>query len=127
MEVSLHPIWLKPSASVLALCTVLVTAAPALSSAFVAWRVSGVPAGDILNVRANPGSDSKILAGYANGTVLSMTGKCTGGVDLMDIQTLSSWKQRQIVRHAWCQAWLDPKGNGKFMLGWIYGRYVRPA
>lgn len=117
----------KSLAYLVVLGVALATTAPALSATFVAWKVSGVSAGDLLNVRAYPSSGSKVLVGYTNGTVLSMTGKCTGGVDLHEIQDLKQSKQRQTVRYEWCQAWLDPKGNGKFKLGWVYGRYLRPA
>ena len=115
------------SAGMMALAVLVATAAPSWSSTFVAWRVTGVSANDLLNVRAYPSSGSRILVGYTNGAVLSMTGKCTGGVDLAGIQNLPGWKQRQLVRHQWCQAWLDPKGNGEFRPGWVYGRYIRPA
>jgi hypothetical protein len=65
---------------------VVAFATPAASSAFVAWRVSGVAAGDLLNVRAYPSSKSTVLIGYKNGHPLSMTGKCTGGDRLDEIQ-----------------------------------------
>ena len=101
--------------------------APAVSSTFVAWRISGVAANDLLNVRAFPSNNSRILVGYPSGTTLSMTGKCTGGVRLDEIQNQPNWKQRQMVRYKWCEAWLDPKGDGEFRTGWVYGRYIRPA
>jgi hypothetical protein len=65
--------------ALIAATSVLAFLPPAVSSTFVAWRVTGVAANDLLNVRAYPSSSSKILVGYANGTTLSMTGKCTGG------------------------------------------------
>ena len=115
------------AASLIAATGVLALLPPAVSSTFVAWRVSNIAANDLLNVRAYPSSSSKILVGYSNGTTLSMTGKCTGGVDLHEIQNLKNSKQRQMIRYEWCQTWLDPKGNGNFKLGWVYGRYLRPA
>jgi hypothetical protein len=96
-------------------------------SAFVAWRVTDVSPGDLLNVRAYPAPISRILVGYPNGTRLSMTGRCTGDVQLDEIQRLPAWKQRQIVRYKWCEAWLDPDGSGNYRNGWVYGRYIRPA
>jgi hypothetical protein len=99
----------------------------ALASTFVAWQVTDVAAGDLLNVRAWPNSKSRILVGYPSGTTLSMTGRCTGGVRLDEIQRLPAWKQRQIARYQWCEVWLDPHGTGEFRNGWVYGRYIRPA
>lgn len=66
------------------------------ASAFVAWKVTDVPWGDVLNVRKYPAPRSQKQAAYPNGTVLSMTGKCTGGVNLQNIQGLSKWKQRRL-------------------------------
>ncbi len=113
--------------ALIAATSVLAFLPPAASSTFVAWRVSGVAANDLLNVRAYPSSGSKVLVGYSNGTTLSMTGKCTGGIRLDEIQNQPISKQRQMIRTKWCEAWLDPKGNGKFRTGWVYGRYIRPA
>jgi hypothetical protein len=97
-----------------------------LASTFVAWSVTGVPKGDLLNVRAYPSPSSRIQVGYPNGTVLSMTGRCTGGVDLHDAQRHPAQVQRSLVRTQWCQVWHDPAGSGDFQAGWVYGRYIRP-
>lgn len=98
----------------------------AAASTFVAWEVADVSFGDTLNVRKFPASTSQKRAAYPNGTTLSMTGKCTGGVDLFDIANLSRNAQRAKVRSKWCQVWHDPKQSGAFELGWVYGRYIRP-
>lgn len=104
-----------------------VSASAALGSAFVAWRVTGVGADDLLNVRAYPSSASRILIGYADGTTLSMTGRCTGQVRLDEIQSLPVAVQRQMVRYSWCETWIDPDGNGEYRTGWVYGRFIAPA
>lgn len=101
-------------------------AARAEAAAFVAWEVTNVPWGDVLNVRKYPSSGSQKQAAYPNGTVLSMTGKCTDGVDLFDISGLPHQQQAQIVRYKWCQVWHDPSQNGNFVAGWVYGRYIKP-
>lgn len=101
-------------------------AAPSAASAFAAWQVTNVPWGDVLNARKYPSSGSQIQAAYPNGAVLSMTGRCTGGVDLFAIQNLPSWRQRQIVRYKWCEIWHDPARNGDFRTGWVYGKYISP-
>jgi hypothetical protein len=101
--------------------------APGLASTFVAWQVNGIAADDVLMVRAYPSATSRILVGYPDGVTLSMTGRCTGSINLGDIQTQPAWKQRQTVGDKWCELWLDPYGNGEFRNGWVFGRYIRPA
>lgn len=93
---------------------------------FFGWQVTGVATADVLNVRAWPASYSRILIGYPNGTPLSLTGKCSGGVDLDDIAGLPAVEQAEAVRFRWCEVWLDPLGDGNFRTGWVYGRYIRP-
>lgn len=96
------------------------------ATVFAAWEVANVPWGDTLNIRKYPASYSQKQSAYPNGTVLQMTGRCTGGVDLHAIAGLPDWKQRQLVRHRWCEVWHDPAQNGNFVTGWVYGRYIRP-
>lgn len=96
------------------------------TATFAAWQVTGVPFGDTLNVRKYPSSVSQKQSAYPNGTVLQMTGKCTGGVNLLDISGQPEWKQKQLVRYRWCQVWHDPAQSGDFVTGWVYGRYIKP-
>jgi hypothetical protein len=56
-----------------------------------------------------------------------MTGRCSGGVRLDDIQNLPRFAQRQLVQGKWCELWLDPYGTGEFRNGWVFGRYIAPA
>jgi len=60
-------------------------AGQANAAAFAAWKVTGIPFGDTLNIRKYPASVSQKQAAYPNGAILQMTGRCTGGVDLLDI------------------------------------------
>lgn len=115
------------AAALMAAATMAAAGTAALASTFVAWKVNGVSAADVLMVRAYPSAQSKILVGYPDGVMLSMTGRCTGGVNLGDIQTAPAWKQRQLVDGQWCELWLDPYGNGEFRNGWAFARYLRPA
>ena len=115
------------AAAAVAVATLMPAAGPATATVFAAWEVAGVAWGDTLNVRKYPASHSQKQSAYPNGTVLQMTGRCTGGVDLHAIQRQPAWKQRQLVRYQWCQAWLDPTGSGEYRNGWVYGRYIRPA
>lgn len=100
---------------------------PSQSAAFFAWVVTGVPEWDTLNARADPSSDSPILIAYPNGTILSMTGVCTKGVDLSQVAALPAAQQRQQVRFVWCQTWVDPHGDGNFRTAWVYGRFIAPV
>lgn len=98
----------------------------ATASTFAAWSVTNVPWGDTLNARKYPASYSQKQTAYPNGAVLSMTGRCTDGVNLFNIAHLSTSKQKQIVRYRWCEVWHDPARDGNFTTGWVYGRYIRP-
>ena len=97
------------------------------ATVFAAWEVANVAFGDTLNVRKYPASSSQKQAAYPNGTQLQMTGRCTGGVNLLDIAGLPAWQQAQQVRTRWCEVWHDPARNGQFVTGWVYGRYIRPS
>ncbi|MDP3897953.1 MAG: SH3 domain-containing protein [Mesorhizobium sp.] len=96
------------------------------AATFAAWQVAGVAWGDTLNVRKYPANTSQKQSAYPNGTVLQMTGRCTGGVDLFDIAGQPNWKQRQAVRQKWCEVWHDPRNDSDFVTGWVYGKYIRP-
>jgi hypothetical protein len=102
------------------------SAAPLRASTFSAWEVANVAWGDVLNVRKYPSPQSQKQAAYPNGTVLQMTGRCTGGVDLFAISGLPASEQAARVRYRWCEIWHDPADDGNFVTGWVYGRYVRP-
>ncbi|WP_292627166.1 SH3 domain-containing protein [Mesorhizobium sp.] len=54
------------------------------ATVFAAWQVTNVPFGDTLNVRKYPAGSSQKQAAYPNGAVLQMTGRCTGGINLLD-------------------------------------------
>ena len=114
------------AAGLMAAAALAGSAAPGSAGAFFGWRVTGVPAWDLLNVRAYPSPQSRILVGYPNGTALSLTGRCTSGVSLDRINGLPAWRQRQLVRYAWCETWVDPTGGGDYRTGWVYGRYIAP-
>jgi hypothetical protein len=117
----------KISAALVAAVLVSGAAASSLASTFVAWEVTGISSNDVLMVRAYPSSSSRILVGYPNGVMLSMTGRCTGDVRVDEIGGLTDAQQRAVVRSVWCEVWLDPYGSGEFRNGWVFGRYIRPA
>lgn len=96
------------------------------AATFAAWQVANVPWGDTLNVRKYPSSTSQKQAAYPNGTVLQMTGRCTDGVNLLDIAGKPDWKQAEVIRYKWCEIWHDPAQSGNFVTGWVYGKYIKP-
>jgi hypothetical protein len=118
---------IRPLAAAVFAAIALVSAiAPSLASTFFGWQVSDVSSDDVLMVRAYPSSQSQILVGYPSGVALSMTGRCTGGLDMNDIAGLPRWQQRQLVQGAWCEVWIDPYATGDFRNGWVYGAYISP-
>ena len=114
------------TAAALAIVAVGLATVQATAATFAAWQVANVAFGDTLNVRKYPSGESQKQAAYPNGTVLQMTGKCTGDVNLLDISGQPEWKQKQLVRYRWCQICHDPAQNGNFVTGWVYGRYIQP-
>jgi len=116
----------RTAAALAVASTVLAFAGQSHATAFAAWQVSGVPFGDTLNARKYPSGISQKQAAYPNGTVLQMTGRCTGGINLLDIAGQPRWRQQQTIRYRWCEIWHDPARNGHFVTGWIYGKYIAP-
>jgi hypothetical protein len=104
----------------------LAASLPPAHAEFFGWQVSGVAANDVLNVRSSPATRARILVGYPNGTPLSLTGRCTGGLRLETINGRPAAEQVAAVRFRWCELWLDPLGDGNFRAGWVYGRFIRP-
>ena len=107
-----------------------VTIANAMSGAnattFAPWEVANLTWADTLNVRKYPAGHSRKQASYPAGTILSMTGRCTGGVDLLELGRLSETEQMSVVRYRWCEIWHDPARDGNYTTGWVYGRYIKP-
>jgi hypothetical protein len=117
---------LRSTAALAAFFTVAVSASQSGATVFAAWEVANVGFGDTLNVRKYPAGTSQKQSAYPNGTVLQMTGKCTGGINLLEISNQPAWKQEQAVRYRWCEIWHDPAQNGNFVTGWVYGKYISP-
>jgi hypothetical protein len=111
--------------ALLAAAGLLALSIPA-SAEFFGWRVTNVESWDVLNVRSEPTSSAVILVGYPNGTPLSLTGSCTGGLKLDDINGRPKFQQTAAVRYRWCEVWVDPLGDGNYQTGWVYGKYITP-
>jgi hypothetical protein len=113
------------AAAAMATAGMTATISPAAAE-FFGWQVANVASNDVLNVRAWPASYSQILVAYPNGTPLSLTGKCTNGLNINQIAGLPAGQQAAQVRYRWCEVWVDPLGNGNFRTAWVYGRYIKP-
>lgn len=109
-----------------ALSSVAAATGAANATVFSAWEVANVNWGDTLNARKFPSPKSQKQAAYPNGTVLSMTGRCTEGLNLFGIEHWPKWKKAQAVRYRWCEVWHDPARDGNYVTGWVYGRYISP-
>jgi hypothetical protein len=118
--------YMRTAAALAVASTVLAFAGQSHATAFAAWQVAGVPFGDTLNARKYPSGTSQKQAAYPNGAVLQMTGRCTGGVDLLNISSQPRWKQQQTIRYRFCEIWHDPAQNGHFVTGWVYGKFIAP-
>lgn len=118
--------YVRTAAALAVASTVLAFTGQSHATVFAAWQVANVPFGDTLNARKYPSGESQKQAAYPNGTVLQMTGKCAGGINLLDIAGQPHWKQEQKIRYRWCEIWHDPAQNGHFVTGWVYGKYITP-
>jgi Bacterial SH3 domain len=84
------------------------------------YRATGIPQGDVLNIRAAPkASAAKLGAISPGGTCIRNLG-CRGGLSLREYQTLSPEEQarRQKQNPRWCHI----EYNG--VTGWVAGRYL---
>ena len=70
------------------------------------WQVTGVPQGDLLNVRAGPGTENAILGRVRNGDTVQNLGCEMAG------------------NSRWCQ--INHDGD-RILAGWVNGRYLREA
>ncbi len=116
----------KATAALAVLASVAGYSASSSATVFSAWEVANVPWGDTLNVRKYPSSQSQKQAAYPNTTNLAMTGRCTDGLNLFDIETWPAWQKAQAVRYRWCEVWHEPANDGNYVTGWVYGRYIAP-
>ncbi len=102
------------------------TSSEAEASTFHSWKVANVAWDDALNIRKYPSSKSQILTAHQNGVKLSLTGRCTNGLNLNEIHYPSNEKLKSAVRYKWCEVWINPAGDDQFMAGWTYGKYIEP-
>jgi len=85
------------------------------------WEVRDVPAGDVLNIRAEADWRSQKIGEIpADGRCVKDLG-CVGGLTLEEFSTLSEGEKRRIEkqRPRWCE--IEYQG----VRGWAAGRYLR--
>jgi hypothetical protein len=104
----------------------LVLATPAVASAFWGGTVINVANWDVLNVRAWPASQSRILDSYDNGDHVSLTGRCKNTVSnasfRIDAGGSANWKFSKMSKaNVWCQV-MSPSNQ----LGWVRGKFIWP-
>jgi hypothetical protein len=104
-----------------------VTGQSSRATVFPAWRVAALPPGKGLEVRQFPSPTSAVQAVYPAGAPLQMTGRCTGGLHLLDLAGRPARRQKEIVRGQWCQVWHAPRRDGVFVAGWVPGRWMAPG
>jgi uncharacterized protein YraI len=84
------------------------------------YRVRGVAAGSVVNLRAEPSTSAPRLARIpADATCLRNLG-CRGGLTFEEFTTLSETEQRKRAQAnpRWCK--VDYRGT----VGWVAGRYL---
>ena len=85
------------------------------------WKVVGVEAGDVLNIRQEPSAGSdKIGEIPPDGTCVKNI-RCRGGLTFEEFTTLSEAEKSKIMkaRPRWCL--IEYRG----IKGWVAGRYLR--
>ncbi len=83
------------------------------------WRVDGVSANDVLNVRTGPGPKFEKVGGLpANARAVKNLG-CEGGLSFAEFEKMTP-EQRAKAPSAWCQIVHEQTG----LTGWVSQRYL---
>ncbi len=84
------------------------------------FRVTGVAAGDTLNIHTQPHVKSRIVGEIARETDNIKNLGCKGGLSFNEYSTLSKAEREKIKkeRPRWCKIAFDG------VEGWVYGRYL---
>ena len=107
-------------------CFSLSLVTSAFASAFWGGTVIKVADWDVLNVRAWPSAQSRIVDAYDNGDLVSLTGRCknivSNGSFRIDAGGSANWKYSKMSRaNVWCQV-VSPNNQ----VGWVRGKFVWP-
>ena len=97
----------------MAAASVMMPLCPALA---VTWVV-GIPQAAVREYIGGP-----VLFTLHSGTVVALTGRCSGGLNLGDIANKAPWHQQWRLSHHWCET--EPLLGSR---GWIYGGYLAPG
>lgn len=84
------------------------------------YRVTGVPSGDVLNIRAAPKPDAAKLGTIPPGGTCIRNLGCQGGLSFQEFSTLSKAEQAKRLKQnpRWCR--VEYQG----IIGWVAGRYL---
>lgn len=106
------------AAGVLAICLAVPSLVNAEAGGPDSWKVTGVAANDVLNVRAQPNASSPIVGTVPpDGRGLANLG-CTGIPDFAQWQRLSERAKRNAGAQRWCRVrYRDTEG-------WVRGKFL---
>jgi len=84
------------------------------------FKVTGVAAGDTLNIHTEPHVKSKVIGEIARETECLRNLGCKGGLTFQEFTSLSRSEQERIKkeRPRWCKIAFDG------VEGWVYARYL---
>ncbi len=88
------------------------------------WVAAAPAPSTEIEVRVEPHVDAAIQATYSNGTMLAMTGRCTDGINLLEMANWAPVRQEMAVVGKWCELWHDPERDGTFVKGWVAGDQI---
>jgi hypothetical protein len=110
----------------LAMLAVFTTFTPVALAAQMNGNVVGVERGDVLNVRAWPDPQSRVIATFMGGDFVRLPGRCKNILTNVSfrLSTLESAEEmygKMRAANVWCQI-LDQHGYP----GWARGKYILP-
>ncbi|MEZ5818667.1 MAG: SH3 domain-containing protein [Hyphomicrobiaceae bacterium] len=86
-----------------------------------AWRVTGVRAGDKLNMHAQASVRSRIILVIPHNATALKNGGCKGGPTFAEWQKMSAVERKRASRNRWCRVTFKGK------TGWVAGRFLAEA
>ncbi len=118
-----------------ALILSVLVAAPAMASSLFPGKVSGVPSGQSLSLRATPSPAALQVGRVNNGDELGMTGRCrrlnpNGSLQInfrIDGPSIPEKRGAKMAQtRTWCEIWFEVKPN-IFKSVWARGRFIAPG
>ena len=94
--------------------------APGIGVSGTMFRATDLPAGDVLNVRIDPGSSATIVGALTGREIVSVE-RCTPDPAADRWERASFGERRAMIAASWCLV------VGEGIRGWAYGRYLAPV